>query len=223
MSARNLAWLRTEVSRKLNHNSGQTNQDFAGTTDDTNADLDAFIGEAYDQELEEAMQEAGPDLFAEYSEHIWAASSATFTLPDHLAEADILLVEDVTNDSTGSVLWVTDKSEHYKSEIFPLDRKTWQWGSDGPGSATTIRFTFLPEANELTQPADEPRYIPSRFRWLLVWAAAIIGREDADEQAPAAWMRARDYWRARFHISIGKGRPRGTNRWRLPPLGDVYS
>lgn len=220
---RNLAWLRTEVSRKLDHNSGQPNQAFAGVTNDTNEDIDALIQEAYDSELEEAMQNCTAEIFMEAAELTWPSGQQTFILPDYLEGADILRIDDITNYSPGTPIWVSSRTEHYEPQVFPQDRRTIRWGPNGPGQATTMRITYLPEANQLKDPSDEPRYIPSRYRWLLVWTAAIIGRKIADEGVPGQWLGEQQEWRQKFHIAMSKGRPRGTNRSRAMPVGDAYS
>ena len=221
---RNLAWLRTEASRLLNHNSGQPDQAFAGVTNDTNEDIDSFIQQAYDIELEEAN--IGTDyerLMLSDETLTWAADVATLTLPAYLAESDILHIEDITNYATGSTLWVSGKTEHYTPEIFFQNRTPLRWGEDGPGAATTLRITYLPQAEHLKEPDAEPSHIPSQYRWLLVWTAAILGRQAADEGAPGQWLAAQQEWRQRFHMALAKGRPRMTNKARMMPVGDTYS
>jgi hypothetical protein len=86
-----------------------------------------------------------------------------------------------------------------------------QWGQVGPGETKTLRVFYLGRNAAMTNPSDEPRYIPEHFRWVLVWGAAVLARVRQGETAPQVWYAQKHDWRDKMHIEFSKGRPRYTN------------
>lgn len=201
---RNLAWLRKRLSRKLNFNVTQTDQDFAGPSSNANELLDEYLSEAYSREVTAAKIEISSRPFSQTASFTWAASTVTVQLPQYLVDQQMIRIEDTTDTSPGPVLWVGGDGGQ-STMVFWKDRNTLQWGQTGPGSARTITAFYNASAVELTNPLDEPVLIPPDHRHLLVWSAACIARAEADEGAPAEWVRQHMECRSQYHAMLAKG------------------
>ncbi len=203
-SIKNLAWLRAKLSRKLNFNSTQTDQDFAGPTSNAFAMLDDYINEAYVSEVAGGKIEFGLSQFQLRQSFTWAASAVTKTVPQNLRDQQIIRLEDTTNQSPGELLWVGNDGG-MSTTIFWADYSTLQWGSVGPGSARTITAFYVASAVEMENAIDEPWLIPPDHRYLLLWSAACIARAESDERAPEEWLRQRDEYRSKYYSLLARG------------------
>lgn len=200
----NLVDLKDEVKFILNSNTGITDQAVTATAVDIDLHYRNAINEAYIDEVEEAMQIADIRNFITTTQVTWPASQLTLDARP-MTELVVYRVEDVTDKDPGDLLWFERWTDGVA--LFWKDRHTIQWGSSGPSSARTIRFTHVAEPKELVEDYDEPSLIPRRYRHLIAWSAAIILRVVMDEMAPKPFLRRRDDIRARYHKSIGMGKP----------------
>lgn len=202
---KNAAWLLDKLSRKLNFNTTQTDQDFAGPSSDANKHLYDYLNEAYIREVNAAKVEVGMQPFILRESLTWAASTQTLTLPDALIDKQIYRLDDETDQVPGVQLWVGHDGGQ-STNIAWRDRNTLLWGTTGPGSARTIMALYVAEPGELHNPTDVPFLIPPQHRHLLIWSAAVIARSEADETAPATWLGQLDEARAQYHTLLSRGR-----------------
>lgn len=202
---RNLQWLRDRVSRRLRFNEDQTDQDFAGSTADTYEVIDDFINEAYRTEVNEAQNETSVEHFRETITDSWPQAQVLYVLPAFIDAENILAITDISSSSRG--IPILPRSEEMQSRIFWKDSRTIQYDTTGPGSDLTIQIAYLAHASEMRDPLDEPRYIPYRFRDLLIWSACVIARMTSDEAPPAPWELRRDSLREAMHLALSKGKP----------------
>ena len=87
------------------------------------------------------------------------------------------------------------------------DSETLQWGTAGPGRDTNVRIEYLATPLQMVEEGDEPDLIPYRFRWLLVWRAAVIALTVADQAVPPIWSVHIRALQSQFHSSLSKGHP----------------
>jgi hypothetical protein len=201
-----LAWHRQKVSRIVSFNEGQTDQDFAGPSNDTYAILDDAINEAQRAERNHAVIECGDEWFKVTENFSWPANQVTFAFPTYIDQDSIAELYDVTNDSRG--LPIIPFPRAMQTKIFWLDKGTLQFEQTGPGSDITLQVVYIAQPHDLKDPLDEPDLFPYAHRDLLNWSAACILRDMADEQPPARWIERRDEYRENFHLMLAKGKPR---------------
>jgi hypothetical protein len=207
MVDKNLAWLRTRVSNLVNFDVTQPDQDFTGPASEPNQLIDGALSEVYMEEINRARFEAAKDWFKVDFTFTWAADTSTLdltTLSSDLSTHSIIELSDETDDSEGTPIWVRHTS--YESPVSWRNRTTLQWGTSGPGSARTIRAVYMASPQDLSDPLQEPYLVPPEYRWLLVWGAAVILRDMADEEAPARWVAKRDELREVFHLALAQGK-----------------
>jgi hypothetical protein len=193
------AALRSLVSTVLNFNSTQTAQDF------TTANLNTALNEAYNDEVNLALNNGLDRYFLRVQEFTWEASTVRKELPKALQGKVVLNFLDVTEDTIGSDIDISDLGS--TSTVFFYDKKTLQWGTTGPGSDTTVRAVYLNVAVEMTQDNDEPDALPSQYHSLIAWSAACWLKRIAEEQAPNEWERYLADKRDAMHKFMSKGRP----------------
>lgn len=215
MITKNLAWLRQGVGRKLNYSPDEADQDFAGTASDPYFGIDGAINEAYREAVNQAATDADPEAFIRTDTFTWGSAEVTKSLPDHLKGKAIYVIEDITFANPGQQLWITDRERAETGGLFKLTKDTFQWGTAGPGSDKTLRVHFLSEASEMKDPLDEPELVPARHRDLLVLGAAIIMREDRDDQAPDAWLSRYERLKLTWWAELSRGYPQNPNRPRI--------
>lgn len=202
---RNLQWLRQKVSRYLNFNSTQTDQDFAGSVNDPNALIDDFINEAYRTECNEVMNETSVEHFREVITDSWPQGQLLYILPSFLDPTSILAITDISSSSRGIPL--LPQREDMQTRIFWKDQRTLQYDTTGPGSDLTIQIAYLGQPSEMKDDTDEPYLIPYKFRDLLTWSAVVIARSVGDEAPPKFWVDRRDELRAQLALALSKGKP----------------
>jgi hypothetical protein len=200
---KNLAWLRKQLSRKLNFNATQTDQDFAGPASDANDVIDTYLSEAYSREVNAAKIELGFRPFSLTASLTWTASEQTLTVPQYLIDQQMIRIDDETDGVPGNPLWIG--TEGQGTVIRWRDKNTLQWGDVGPGSDRTLTVFYVAAAEALTDPLSEPVLIPPDHRWLLIWQAAIIARAEADEGAPNEWKFQHAECRSQYHHLLGQG------------------
>lgn len=208
----NLGELRAKVSRKVGFTSASPDQDFAGPASDTWKYIDDGINEAYADECSKAQNEAGSHWFRRVVEATWPSGEQLFVIPDAVKQSQIYAIMDVTGDTgRGRPL--------YMGGILTESSVTWrepgvlEWRDAGPGSDVDLRFHYVASAVRMTTATQEPELIPEAHRWLLVWSAACILRDEADEAAPGRWISRRDELRKTFHKQLSKARPMATGPW----------
>lgn len=187
--------LRSDLAFMLNFTESTADQDFV------QARLNKLIQQAYNQELERAKLHGLTRYFQVASGDVtWAASEQRLDVPDAINGKAILDIVDVTDGEPGFRFDV-------EQNAFWYDHNTLQWRVDGgPGSAMTLRFYYTATAEPLETDEAVPQYIPPQFHYLIIWTAAILGREIADEMAPEAWYQTREDLRLDFykHTTLGK-------------------
>lgn len=205
----NYSWILAKLKWALNFNEGQADQNFAGPTTDPDRHYRDAINQAYKEEIEEAQIETSRAHWFRSMDITWPANQATFILPQTLVDKSVIIIRDVTDEQDGPELSIGDYAD--ESEIWRLDSQTLQWGTDGPGQNTTMRFTYLAEAEELSQASQLPALIPARYIWLIVWSAALLLRAVAEDKSPIDWEKKRDDLREKFHKILSQGWPMRSN------------
>ena len=211
----NLAELVAEVNDWLSFNPDVANTAFSA------AQVKTAINHAYKRELRKARLEGGDTWFKKNISGTWPANTATFMLPSLMNQTNCLWIEDITDSDPGYALAVSNSGSDL-CEVFWLDNKTLQWGSNGPGGAKTLRFHYMARAEKLVNDADVPELIPDDYHELIVLSAGVYLRFKADELAPEAWQMALqdiriDYWK---EISMGRPNSSGTQVRRIDPFAD---
>lgn len=206
MAVRNMKWLLDTLKFVVSYDNQGNAQDFVGPRNDPNKYFREALNEAYKQEVEEAQEQVGEDAFLTYEDVTWPANSVTFEFPRAIVDKQWMTARDITDASDGPELDIGDVPEHY--EIWQVKRGIYQWGTTGAPRTTTIRIFYLREAEELVSDAQEPELIPSRFRWLIVWSAALILRLVSDDAAgpPPKWEKQQTMLRERFIKAASRGR-----------------
>jgi len=192
--ARDVDWLQARIADKLDFNSSQADSDFSASQTLN------LLNEAYDQEVNKGKTAGSKLYFIQTETFTWTGSAVTYDLTSNsdLDDLDIFGFYDITDDANAP------------REVNPYwrDRDTLVWESrPGPGTDRTIRVLYLAHAEELTLGTQEPLLVPPAHRWLLVWTAAILGREEADEMAPQSWYSRQSDLRLSWYKEI-QSRPR---------------
>ena len=190
--------LEDELGDLLNFTSGGTDQDFSATQ------LKKALNRAYTREVRTAKLEGFQEWFKAVEEVTWTANSVTYTLPTSLRMRDIIEIQDITSYDPGYEITIHQGST---GGIFWKDRKTLQWGQDGPPEDKTLRFFYFLQPVEMVNPDDEPDVIPSDFHEMLYWSAACELRKRADEKAPFSWEKELGDIRLDYYKTLSRGRP----------------
>ena len=214
----NYEWLLAKLKWLVYFNDGQANQAFAGPSTDADKHFRDAINEAYREEIEEAQLNTMRAAWHRTHDLIWPNAQVTLELPDILVDKGVVEVRDITEGVDGPLLDIGDHMERH--EIWRKDSNILQWGTEGPGQETTMRFTYLAEAEELNQKPQRPKLVPARFIWLIVFSAGILMREVGEDKAPTAWYNKREALRENFHKSISRGWPMKTNGPRIRNVDD---
>lgn len=194
------AELQTEVKDWINFTAGVVDQDFAA------GQVKKAINFAYKRELRKARLECGSAWFKKFSNQTWPASTATFVAPSIIDQSNCIWIEDITGGDPGVELYVGDRA-NTGGDIFWLDNRTLQWGTNGPASEVSLRFHYLGRAVELVNDADIPDLIPEDHHELLVLSAGVFLRFKSDEMAPPEWKEALNDLRFDLWKELSKGRP----------------
>lgn len=225
MSTRDLTWLRTEVCKALSVDPDNIDSAFSGSADDPWSYIDGCIVEAIDEEMSELEISSDPTRLMESQTIFWPSNQQRMTLPSPLDQADILRVDDETHVTPGDGVPIYDRNSRFEPEVSWYDKNTLQWRMQGPGEDKTLRFFYIAEPGDIIGASAEPIYIPRRFRWVLVYGAAINARDKQGENHPVQWERKKIEWRERMHLAFSKGRPRDPNSPQQGAAGseqDVY-
>lgn len=202
--ARNYTWLLARTKWVVFNNEGQADQAFAGPSTDENLHFREALNEAYKQEVELAQLETSRARWFRTEDVTWAADAVTLELPPFLLGAQIVRVRDVTDSSDGDAVYISDSPD--AGTIFRKTESVLQWGTTGPGSTRTLRFTYMAEPEYLGEhPSQEPKLIPAKFRMLLVWRAAIMLVAVGNRQAPSKWEQELEEVRSSFHKFCSRG------------------
>ena len=191
--------LQNQLAFALNFNDGQTDQDF------TTARLKQALNLAYAREVYKAQQEGSKRYWKDYRDISWPASQVTLVLPASVARKNVIRIMDVTSSQLGNVLLFSENGLH--GDVFWLNKTTLQWGVSGPGEAKTLRVFYIAAPVDMVDDSDEPTLVPDAFHELIVWSAACWCRTIADEEAPNAWLRAREDLQLDFWKYVSRGRP----------------
>lgn len=179
--AKDFLWIQERTKLILDANPLQADSDF------TTAQIKGAINEAYEDEVNRAKTECSHLYFYQTNTLTWPSSTPTISTTDSrwpwLDNADIFLFQDITAGANRP----TDLRLYWR------DRETLFWGDpQGPGSDRTVRVTYVGRAEELSADGDVPELIEQAHLQLIAWSAAILLRDIADEQAPAAWLNRRN-------------------------------
>lgn len=207
--------MQQEVSFRLNFTEGSADQDFTTTR------LQKLIQQSYNKLVERAKLVGTRRQFLDASADItWAASAQQLELPEALLNKTIVDIYDVTNGEPGYPLVVANDGLS-AGDMFWYDRETLQWSTvDGPSSARTLRLYYVATAEELSLDNSTPRLIPPQFHELIVWDAAILGRQIADEGAPESWLYERNEMWLDFAKFVALGKPLSDTPRIRPPLSE---
>lgn len=208
---RDLEWMRAETCRTLSVDPTNVDSAFQGSTDDPWAFIDGCLTEALDEEMAELEIDSDPERLLESEPVSWPNKQQKLSLPGVLSYASLVRIDDETHTSPGDGVPIFTRSSRTWPTVSWYDNRTLIWLQDGPGEDKILRFFYIAETNDLNGPQQEPIYIPRKFRWLLVWSAAIKAREKQGESYPPVWMQEKIAWRERMHIAFSKGRPRDPN------------
>jgi hypothetical protein len=110
----------------------------------------------------------------------WSSCAATYSIENTPLEyMDMYIFQDITDG----------ENRGYDLNLQWRNNKTLYWGDeDGPSRATTVRCTYVGNAEWLDADGDQPSLIMPSHRDLLALSAAVLLRKIADEQAPGSWM-----------------------------------
>ena len=202
---RDYTWLLTRLKFAVYNNEGQADQAYAGPSTDTNLHFREAINAGYEAVIEEAKAECGFDRFVCTQDVVWPADQVVFEFPDVLGDKQGLAIRDVTDAADGVGFTVFEGPEY--GQVFWKDKDRIQWGTTGPSSARTLRYTYLADAEYLGEhPRQEPKLIPYKFRWLIVWAAALELEEVGSRQPPSSWTKRFNDIQSNFHKFLSRSR-----------------
>ena len=215
---KNLGWIRSGVSKIVNFNEDQPDQDFDGSDDDAYRDIDFAINEAYEGAVEDILAEGDPELMEGFCDDLWPANEQTHKIPSFLEQDMITRIDNITARNPGESVLLYPRGFNYEPTNFFVDRNTLQWGTSGPPADTTYRYFYSMYAKEMHKAVDEPILVPRRYRKLLQWDAAINLRTMAEDEAPPRWMQHREKIWERMILAASKGRPTIGNKSRIQVL-----
>lgn len=205
--ARDLDWLRKQVALKIDYEVDEPDQDIEGTTANPWYKVDAALNEAQDFEWAQVVQEGNIDHWRAYTVLSWPQNQLNFTLPKFLQHDGMISIEDVTNGTPGTMLWVLPRQAGYVPLVTWQDGRTITWRPNGPPVTKSLSVAYIAQPYELENSADEPQWLPERYRHLLVWSAAAILRDTLDEEVPASWRKRIDDLRWRFWNAMAASKP----------------
>lgn len=191
--------LKTLTALILNHNEGQTDQDF------TAAQINTAIGQAYNEELIEMAENSLMEHLISTYEFVWTSGTVTKALPSSIEGKLLLRLANVTNNDLGDRLLFS--SYGADTDLFWKDKSTMQWGTTGPSSDTTIRATYIATAESLVTGTSVPFLIPLQFHHLLAWTAACWLKDVAEETSPGIWLMRVQKTRERLWKYMSRGKP----------------
>lgn len=195
-----LSDFRTNLQFVIGFNNGQINQDFNGNlaiNGTTVTQIDWLINQAYQREVELGQVNGTIRWFRQHTTGTWPAGQTTFVLPVDVTQNQIIALVDETNGLPGYSFVVSEVQD--LDGLFWLDYKTLQWGTVGPGADVLVGIEYIAGAETLVNATDVPKWIPPQHHQVILWSAAVLARELADEAAPAAWYqnlkeRRESYW-----------------------------
>lgn len=186
----NLADYRTNLQFLIGFNNGQTNQDFNGNLqlDGTVVtQIDWLINQAGQRELELSQANGETHWFKQHKQDTWPAGQLTYVPTIDPTKNQIIRFIDETNGIPGYEFIVAGSQDW--GGIFWLDRTTLQWGTVGPGANVLVGIEYIPGWTNLVNATDTPTYFPVQHHQVILWSAAVLARELADEVAPQAWYK----------------------------------
>lgn len=182
-----LGTLREKINRLVGFKSGSPDQNFTGPSCYQDKWVDSAINEAVQDEYVKAVNECGIDIFSRRDSFVWIGRDHARQLPAGVTREQLIALADTTADVRGIEIWVGGRFS--QADIVWRDYRTLEWGRSGPGSDRTITMDYIARPRILADEAHRPDILPEQFHSVLVWAAAIILREQADEAAPRTWER----------------------------------
>jgi hypothetical protein len=183
----------------LNFNDGAADQDFS------EARIKQAINLVYVEEVNRAKQEGLKRRLRASFNFTWAAGEVTLSVPPQLRGATLFGLRDITSGLPGGRIAFSEDGN--AGDVFYVDRNTWQWGSQGPGSDRSLRAYYFARCETLVEDDDVPVLIPEDHQALLAWAAAIFLRTVADEAPPQMWLMKIQELRFDFWKEISRGQP----------------
>ena len=205
MSTYNTGWLIDRLKFLLHAVDSAPDTDFDGPSGNTNKWYLDALSQAYEDEINDAVEEVGWRRFKRVHTFTWPASQLRLVLPAEIKDRAHLELRDITSSSEGDLLLIGDAN--YSGTVFFYDANTLEYPTAGPSAAMSLKMEYVASASELKKNTDEPDLIPKQFRRLLIWSAGIVARDILDEEAPSKWVQRRDEMRANFHSFLAKGSP----------------
>jgi hypothetical protein len=223
MEARNLKWLRDEVAVQVNFDQDDPNDDFGGVTGAPWKRIDMGINRAYRREWRKAVNEVGGDRFWGIEPVTWPITQRTLVLPEWLNDSGIIAIDDETTTVPGYRVWVNPRWGSAQPKISWRDRRTLQWGTDGPDETKTLGFIYVAEPSRLFHEIDTPDLIPYSHRDVIVQSASVHLKFLHENQSPPEWRMELNDLRMDFWQAM-KRRPKDPvgNRIRKGLAGSSY-
>jgi hypothetical protein len=201
----NLGRLIRQTQWVVNQAGDVIDQAFLGPAGDENRYYRDVLNEAYQDEVETAKQNVDYRWFLEQEDVTWPSGQTTLVLPNHLKDARLEFILDITDSYPGAPIWIGGQPQ--TAQYHWYDRKTLYWGASGPASDRTLSFTYCADPVEMYDEIDEPELIADKFRHLLPWSAASILLTAADREVPVAFQARQRDIRLRWHKHLSLGRP----------------
>jgi hypothetical protein len=193
------ATLVDRVKFVVDNNDGGTSQAF------TTARVKQAINMAYNNEYTTAMLEGQRSWFITTRTLTWLANVPLFTLPKDMSQDTIIRIRDMTDSNLGRELVFS--ATGFYGDLFWHDKNNLQWGASGPTKDKTLEFAFIPNIVDMVDDDDEPELLPNMFHNILIWSAAIMLLEIADQVAPQPWYKNQEDTRLNMLKYLSLGRP----------------
>lgn len=219
-----LEWGLEELAAKLRFSVDDADEAYDGGTNDPWKILKRYLNQAQRLIVTDARANVNPDSFIVVKTITWPASQVRFDISEVVHDrTNIHNMQNVTDGEPGYPMNVQTDVSLSGSAIWWYDRRTMQWGDVGPSRASTIRIRALAHPNLMENEADTPNLIPYDHLDLWIQEAAIIGREDADDEAPSQWIRRRDRLRMNLHTEIQQGGPQSPGKAQIAVTDGYYT
>jgi hypothetical protein len=201
---KNLGWARQRCSRYVHFNIDEPDEAFSGPASDPYQQIDDALNEGLTQILNKVVNSTDPDYFKISIPMTWLANVIQLALPVGVDRVSILELRDVTMGYPGVQIRPTF-GYNSTSEIYWSGINLITWGVQGPPSDKTLLINYVAGPKILKDPNEEPDLLPYRFRDLWPLAAAIILRQDVDEDnIPQAWLDRFKQLEWDFHDAINQ-------------------
>ena len=212
MTTYNVEWLVKKLKWVVNFNEGQVDQNYRGPSTQTDKHFLDALNESYKTVVRKA-RETRANAWTRTHDVTWLSDDVTFTLPVVLQNRPVRLVCDVTDGIDGPSVDIGDYQD--RCEVFRKEENVLQWGTEGPGRDTTLRFWYLAAAEKLLKNDQVPELVPEEYAMLLVYRAALELRMVSENRVPRVWQEKVDEMGEEFHKQVSRGWPMESNIPRI--------